>query len=283
MKQLSTNVYVGGPNPKTMITPEHPKWFLLDDFEGEIWKDVVGFEGFYEVSNIGRVKSVKRVITKSNGSSTCFYPIILRFAQRFGYYRVCLHKIDIKKSFFVHRLVAKAFIQNPNNYNIINHKNEYPHDNRVENIEWCTQYYNLHYGNRYIKALSTLRENTGKPIEQHSLDGKLIKTYECISDAVKEGFSHSGILQCMTNKIRQFKGYLWVEVGTECKPLRDRKRDIKVYKYDLNNKLISIYPNIKDAEEKNNLKSRAIKAIRYGDRKSNIVNGYKYTFNPINV
>lgn len=283
MTQVLPLIEVGGPDKNTKITPDNESWFLIKDFESEEWRDVPGYEGYYEVSNIGRIKSVDRIITKSNGASTRFFPHILSFSDRFGYFRVCLYKCGKKRFFFVHQLVAMAFIPNPNKFPVINHKNECPQDNRVDNLEWCTQRYNLSYGNRNTKAYSKIREKMGVPIDQYSLDGKYIKTYACVNDAGKEGFSHGGIRQCITKLVRQYKGYIWVPNGEKCEPLRDRTRYMKVYKYDLNNNLVDVYPNIKDAEKKNNMKSRAIKAIRYGDRKSNIVNGYKYMFNPINM
>ena len=111
----------------------------------EIWKDIEGFEGLYQISNLGRVKSVERY-RKSRGGCLCpVHEIIKAFKEYKGYYSVGLckdHKVYWKS---VHRLVAIAFIPNPNNYPVINHKDENTHNNRVENLEWCTLSYNTRY------------------------------------------------------------------------------------------------------------------------------------------
>lgn len=99
----------------------------------EIWKDIVGFEGEYQVSNKGRVKSFM-------GKE----PRILKPRKnKKGYLRVSLHAGN---DFCIHRLVAIAFLDNPNNLPEVNHKDENPANNNVENLEWCTHQYNLTYG-----------------------------------------------------------------------------------------------------------------------------------------
>ena len=98
----------------------------------EKWKSVVGYEGLYEVSNIGRVKNSQTEHVLSPGVSQ-------------GYYYVALYKDRERKNKQVHRLVAEAFIENPNNYPLINHKDENRKNNVVENIEWCTYLYNNTY------------------------------------------------------------------------------------------------------------------------------------------
>ena len=103
----------------------------------EIWENIEGYEGQYQISNYGRVKSFK------NGKEQ----IIKGNINQKGYCIVDLYKNKEKKHFQVHRLVAKAFIPNPNNYPIVNHKDENPSNNRVDNLEWCTPKYNSNYGN----------------------------------------------------------------------------------------------------------------------------------------
>lgn len=104
----------------------------------EEWKDVAGSDGLYQVSNTG-------IVRKSNGK-------VLNAEICKGYKRVNLVINGKRKHFFVHRLVATAFVQNPNGYPQINHKDENPLNNRYDNLEWCDAKYNLNYGNRRGKA-----------------------------------------------------------------------------------------------------------------------------------
>ena len=113
----------------------------------EEWRDIKGYEGKYQVSNLGRVKSLYFI----NRQATIPREKILKFGHnKQGYPHVHLCKNNkTSKSIFVHKLVAEAFIPNPNNHPVVNHINEIKTDNRVENLEWCTQQYNvqLYYKN----------------------------------------------------------------------------------------------------------------------------------------
>ena len=113
----------------------------------EEWRYIEGYEGLYQVSNEGRIKSLNREIVYKDGRKKILPEKILHnFLSDLGYYHVMLSKNGIPKRYKVHRLVAKAFIPNPNDLPIINHKDENPKNNTVENLEWCTQDYNIHYG-----------------------------------------------------------------------------------------------------------------------------------------
>jgi hypothetical protein len=106
----------------------------------EVWVNVNGYEGIYQISNLGRVKCLDRFVTTKNGVKKYLKEKIMRVRKcEKGYFKIGLRKNDIKqKQFFVHRLVAIAFIQNINNKKIINHINGIKTDNRLENLEWCT-------------------------------------------------------------------------------------------------------------------------------------------------
>ncbi len=103
-----------------------------DVCDGEVWKPVVGYEGLYEVSNFGRVRKLEYRLMSGHNHK--------------GYVRVNLTKDGEKKSVFVHRLVAEAFLPNPDSYPIINHKDERPGNNRVDNLEWCDHKHNANWG-----------------------------------------------------------------------------------------------------------------------------------------
>jgi len=121
----------------------------------EIWKDIKGYEGAYQVSNLGRVKSLTRKVKTFNGFRTTKGQLLKPLKTNRGYYRVDLKQNQKDKYISIHRLVAEAFIPNPNKYLIINHKDNDPSNNAVDNLEWCTQSYNVKYAYQYGNAKPT--------------------------------------------------------------------------------------------------------------------------------
>ena len=113
----------------------------------EVWKDILGYEGVYQVSNHGRIRSLDRYVGRR------FFPgkIFSLNPNRYGYVRVDLRYRGKSKSSAVHRLVAEAFLDNPNGLPQINHKDENKSNNHVDNLEWCTAEYNINYGHRTEK------------------------------------------------------------------------------------------------------------------------------------
>lgn len=165
----------------------------------EYWKPVVGYEGLYMVSNWGRVKSIK--FGKER---------ILKQNIRRGYYYVGLSKNGIVKNYYVHRLVAEAFIDNTNNYPCINHKDECKTNNNVINLEWCTYKYNSNYGTA-IQRTSQKRINgkCSKKVYQHTLDGQFVREWESIQECGRNGFNPACICMCCKGKQKTYKGYIW--------------------------------------------------------------------------
>ena len=127
----------------------------------EIWKDIPNYEGLYQASNYGRIKSLSRIINHKSTGKVISKEKILKSHTNYGYKNVLLSKNNEKKYKKIHRLVAETFIPNPNNLPYINHTNENRSDNRVENLEWCDSKYNNNYGNhpnsrkKYIKCIET--------------------------------------------------------------------------------------------------------------------------------
>lgn len=117
----------------------------------EIWKDIEEYEGLYQISNLGRVKSFPR-----KGTHTTKERIIKFAKSNKGYLIAILKNNDVQKAFSVHRLVAKAFIPNPNNLPQVNHKDENKENNNVNNLEWCDNWYNSHYGTRLHRIAKTM-------------------------------------------------------------------------------------------------------------------------------
>lgn len=120
----------------------------------EVWKDIEGYEGLYQVSNFGRIKSLSR----KDG----FFNMPTRIKKQNisnHYFAVGLSKNGIYKTMHVHRIVAKAFLQNPDNLPQVNHKDENKLNNRVDNLEWCSAKYNVNYGTCTKRRAKTQRES----------------------------------------------------------------------------------------------------------------------------
>jgi len=154
----------------------------------EIWKDIEDYEGLYKISNLGRVKTLGRQRVKEGIKKTEICK---------GYERLILSKNKKQKHYFIHRLVAKAFIPNPNNLKIINHKDENKLNNNVENLEWCTQRYNLCYGDRRQKVIDKER----KPVNQYDKNNNLIEIHYSIQQAARNIGRNAGpICRCCQGK-----------------------------------------------------------------------------------
>ena len=126
----------------------------------EIWRPIEGYEGLYEVSNTGRVKSLNRYV-KGKGESYSLQKgrVLSPGKDKNGYLFVILTCNGKRKMFLVHRLIAQTFILNPDNLPQVNHKDEDKSNNRVENLEWCTAKYNNNYGTRKDKVRDTKIKN----------------------------------------------------------------------------------------------------------------------------
>ena len=173
------------------------KHFLYFFTMEEIWKDIEGYENLYQVSNMGRVKSM------GNGNSNKSKEMIMKQTKnRKGYHMIRLCKEGVGKGFSVHRLVAQAFIPNPNNLPQVNHIDEEKTNNIVDNLEWCTAEYNVKYGTRTDK--------TSKQILQITSENKVVRFWKSIRNVENVlGFSNSNIQKCCVGKKNTAYGYKW--------------------------------------------------------------------------
>lgn len=187
---------------------------------GEEWRDIDGYEGLYQVSNLGRVKSLSRYARMKGRSAREVKEKILSQANVNGYRGVILSINGNKKTFRVHRLVAQAFIPNPHNLPYINHKDEVRSNNNVSNLEWCTPLYNNMYGTAMERKREKLKHcnhsRSARKVAQYSLDGKLIQVYSSIAEAKKKtGARHIASVCCGKANHRTAGGYIWRHVDRE--------------------------------------------------------------------
>ena len=154
----------------------------------EEWRDVVGAEKYYEVSNLGKIRN------KITGD-------ILKPSKSGGYFHIEL-RYGINKDCLIHRLVAQAFIPNPFNLSCVNHKDENKLNNRADNLEWCTYQYNNKYGAGALKR--------NQRIIQYDLSGNALKIWESMKEAAETlGIEWQGISACCRNKSKSCGGYAW--------------------------------------------------------------------------
>ena len=169
----------------------------------EIWKDILGYEGLYQVSNYGRIKSF-------NYRNTGKEKMLSLKPNKNGYIRIGLTKDGKRKMFQVHQLVAQTFLENPNNYSQINHKDENKINNNAENLEWCTPKYNSNYGTRNERASKTLSTNIkGKHKGKLNPNAKKVvcittgEMFDCIKHASEKfNTTYSNIIACCTGKTK---------------------------------------------------------------------------------
>ena len=145
----------------------------------EEWRDVKGYEGLYQVSNEGRVKSLDKYVDNRWGTKQFVKGKVLTNVKTQGYLYIGLNKNGKYKRYRIHRLVAEAFIPNPNNFLEVNHKDENPDNNTVENLEWCDHSYNINYGTRNKRVGKHFEKN----VYQYSIDGELLHVFDSLTDA----------------------------------------------------------------------------------------------------
>ena len=163
----------------------------------EIWKDIKGYEGLYQVSNYGNVKSL-------NYRNTGKEKLLKSVQYNTGYLCVGLYNKP-NKLYLIHRLVAEAFIPNPDNLPCVNHKDEDKTNNHVNNLEWCTQLYNINYGSRNER----MRESLSKKVYQYTLDSKFIKEWKSTNECGRNGYNQGHIASCCRGKRKTHKGFKW--------------------------------------------------------------------------
>lgn len=181
----------------------------------EIWKDIEGYED-YQVSNLGNIRSL-------NYRQTGKVQVLKLRKDKNGYFRVNLYKDGNRRSYQIHRLVTTAFLPNPDNLPQVNHKDENPSNNRVENLEWCSAKYNANYGTRNQRVAEIERgriiseehkmrisEANSIPVAQYTKEGKLIAFFYGTREASRQtGISNTHIADCCRGEAKSAGGFIW--------------------------------------------------------------------------
>lgn len=179
----------------------------------EIWKDIKDYEGLYQVSNLGRVKSLSKKHKIKGGNFYYTDEMILKNIQKKdGYEVVNLSKNNISTKKSVHRLVAQAFIPNKHNYKCVNHKDENKRNNKADNLEWCSYSYNNNYGTHIKRQKEKLTNNKKRSIAvvQYDLKKNKIKEYPSMREAQRQTkISYIDISNVCKNKRKTAGGYKW--------------------------------------------------------------------------
>ena len=183
----------------------------------EEWKDIKGYEGYYKISNLGRVKSLYRVVRKKNGCTMTVYPRILRsVVNSNGYLDVSLLKDAHSKTFLVHILVATAFLPNPNNFPVFHHRDGNKTNCHVDNLQWCSYSYNTKHAYDYEGHKHAMMGKTGKDnklsrvIGQYNIDGTFVSKFNSLADVERElGFREGHISRCAIGQKKTAYGFVW--------------------------------------------------------------------------
>lgn len=190
----------------------------------EIWRDIKDYEGLYQVSNLGRVRSLDKYVNGYNGLKLKKGKILKSVPNQYGYLYVTLHKNGLSKHFRIHRLVAMTFPDlvgwtedakgKPFDEIVVNHKDEIKTNNCVDNLEWCTNEDNHFYGTCIdrIRESNINNPKTSKPILQYTLDMVFVAEYPSIAEASRQtGIRSSYICKSLKgyDKFQSAGGYIW--------------------------------------------------------------------------
>jgi len=173
--------------------------------ENEIWKDIEGYEGLYQISNLGNVKSLPKILKNNHSKYVSKEKYLKQSIGKKGYHSVSLSNNKARKWNSIHRLVAIAFIPNLLNLPQVNHKDENKSNNSVSNLEWCTNEYNENYGTRNQRR----SEKLSKRVHQYSKEGELIKNWGSAAKCGEYGYNKSHVSACCRNESKTHKGYIW--------------------------------------------------------------------------
>lgn len=182
--------------------------------EREIWKDILGYEGLYQASNLGRIKSIDRVVRYGRYNTNLTAVKIGKLRKQHiiqGYHRVTLFNNGKPKSLYVHRLVWSAFNGKIPDGMEVNHINEVKTDNRLENLNLMSRNENINYGTRNERVSAKMTNGKlSKKVSQYDLNGNYIKEWESVAEVQRKSrYLQSGISACCRGEQKTAYGYIW--------------------------------------------------------------------------
>lgn len=219
---------------KEHVIPNSLRWFSLENYHGEIWKEVVGYEKYYAVSNYGRVKSLKRFVPVTTlDGKTYLHPyrekIMKCIKDRLGYLTVEFRCLGKRKTFKIHRLVMLNHVPNPNNYPTINHIDEDKANNIVTNLEWCTVSHNITWGEGHKRRCkSFINNNRSKVVFQYDEKLNFIKEYPSAAEAERQtGISGRSIRLVCDVRSLYAGGYIWLHNPSDISKWKEKRLKAK--------------------------------------------------------
>lgn len=243
----------------------------------EIWVDIKGYEGYYQVSNFGRVRSLDRIIIKNDNGNQ--YNIFRRgkilhqmtASSQYKQVRLC------KKLYSVHRLVAEAFLDNLDNKPQVNHKDGNKSNNKVDNLEWVTPRENMQHAVDNGLVIYEKSNQKAKAVLQFDLDGNFVKEWVSLSSVKKSGYTLSLISSCVKNRkgFNTAYNYIWkykddfdnfdVKEYIYSGRYITKKSAKNVIQYDICKKYLRTYKSVKEASKILNIsKSSIYESCRLG-------------------
>ena len=198
------------------VKPNSERWFNFENLLNEIWKDIKNYENLYQDSNYGRVKRLGVYRTSARYyKKGRYYPtkIMTSSIGKHGY--CCVQLFDYSGSFKtirIHRLVAEAFIPNPKNKPQVNHKDGNKENNKIDNLEWCTNGENgKHAWDNNLRTKNFGKDNyISRKVLQYTSDKKLIKEWDCIKDISRSlGYNYGYIIACCQRKYKLGHNFIW--------------------------------------------------------------------------
>lgn len=178
----------------------------------EIWKDIKGYEGIYQISNTGKVISLDRIIYTKDNRQYFYKGGLKEYTEdKDGYLRVGLNKENKQKTVGVHRLVAEAFIPNPDNLPEVNHKDENKKNNCVDNLQWVEQIDNIQYGTRAQRMAQTQKNNPARSYKVLCVETGI--EYPSMAEAGRQlGINKGNIANTIAGRQKMAGGYHWKKI-----------------------------------------------------------------------